>query len=282
MAGIAPFLILKPAYEYWKKKKITQESIFSLVLLVLLVLAGIGVILYRGIDVSEGNIGVIGIYSSEEILDFPLFSEYVIFLIPVFIGLSRLKQRHLQLFVPWLIVTLLLILPLFSKPGWGFRFGWNAYVPIALLSALGVGFFRKQKILFCGIITILGIFTLGGFVTSGLNIHPIIYEDEWEGFLALHESRPDIVLTGAGGGMRHWVEAAGFEFVADPSLGSHLLACDHSEHAPNGWLGGSCAMSTLYEEGMERWAEERVGRFYLVRNEELTEEDEFLNEDWDN
>jgi hypothetical protein len=193
-----------------------------------------------------------------------------------------LKRKHLLVFVPWLAVTFLLTLPLFVNPGWTTRFAWNAYLPVAMLSAIGVGYFYKKEAIFLGIILILGLQVIAGFVQAGQDIHPIIYEKEWEWFLQLRERHPERVISGAGGGLSQWLGAAGIPLVNDMEEGTHIIACDQSQKTGDRWLDGGCEMAYTYDESMAGRVEEKGGRFYLIRSRNNLPEDEFLNSGWDN
>lgn len=267
---LAPFLALLPIYKYRKGWKLGKESLFCVAMAGLLLAAGAAAILYRGLSVGEGKIGTVGLHGNSG-QSLGLFTEYLIFVPFVLLGMRRLKAERLLLFVPWLLMTLLLSQPFFTQPAWESRFIWDAYFMVAVLSALGIGYFRKDKAAYCGLITILAAYSLAGFAHSGQDIGPIIYEEEWEGLLALNEERPDIVFGMVEGGMAQWVNAAGFETAPTLPRDGYLLLCDRSEPQPDRWLAGGCMMATSVErQAIDQSAPiARFGRFYVVPAEGL-------------
>jgi len=152
-----------------------------------------------------------------------------------------------------------------AVPGWQMRFAWNAFIPIAVLCAAGAGRFTGERSLFFAAAILLSALALLGFVRSGEAISPIIYENEWDGLLRLHAERPDIAFTGAHGGMKQWIEAAGFA-VDDGPGERYLLVCDRSAKAENGWYAGGCGMTAGAESGLMTGipATARFGRFSVV------------------
>ena len=109
-----------------------------------------------------------------------IFEEFKLFLIPAVMGLAVLDKKHLMLFLPWLVVAFLLTQEFFTQDIFTFRFGWNTYVPIAILTALGAGFLRKNNPVYYSVIVLLGISVAAGFIHSAQSIHPVITLEEWD------------------------------------------------------------------------------------------------------
>jgi len=269
---IIPFLILLPVYNYHKTKKFQKESVFCIVVLALLFFSGIAVLLFKGYEF--GNFGIIRLdMEALSRIGFGLFNKYSLYALLFLIGLySVYKTRYLMLFLTWLLMAFLLTQALFVNEGWTFRFEWNSYVLVAIVSAIGAGYFRKDKPIFYGIITLMAIFLLPMFWEAGHSIAPVINLDEWEGLLALHESRPDIVFTEMFGGAIYWTEAAGFE-VSDPSPDKYLLVCmeQHEPLPPHMDMWNAChhtmnvpgpLIHELEEQGK---IEAQFGRFYVIK-----------------
>jgi hypothetical protein len=269
MLAVAPFLLIFPAYGYWRKRKLSKESLFSLAMAGMLFLAGSAVILLRGMDVSEGKVGIVGLYGAGDTA-LVLLDGYGFFLIPVFLGFSRLGRERLMLFLPWLAVAFLLTQPYFASEAWTFRFAWNTYPLVAILSAVGIFHFQKQKAALYGLVAILVIHTLGGFVASGQATHPVLETEEWEGMLKLRAERPDIQLINVGGPMGYWAEAAGLSGSDRPDPEPHFLLCDGMQFRENEWLDFSCrANNPISREEIVRLESEgkvaaSFGRFIVV------------------
>ncbi len=263
LLALSPYLVFR-AYGELAAGRRSAEAAFCLAIVGALFLAGVAIALIKGM-LSEGAVGVIGMYG-ESGLNTIALNEYSIFLLPALLGLSRLSQRHRTLLLLWLTITFLLTQPFFTRPEWQMRFAWNAYIPIAVLVAVGLGYFSSERWVFAGSALLLGVFALGGFLHSGQSISPIIYQEEWEGLLRLHDTRPDIVFSGAHGGMEQWIEAAGFEVMNGPGEGRHILVCDSSTPAENGWYAGACMMTmNAGRDEIERMPlTARFGRFYAV------------------
>jgi hypothetical protein len=260
-----PFLLLVPALEWLDKSRISAESWFCISMLAVLMSGGIVIVLAKGM-IGEGSIGVIG--QGETVgLNPVFFTEYALFLLPALLGMTRLGRKHAMLFLPWLFMGVLLSQPLITRPDFQMRFAWDAYVPVAILTGIGLGYFRTDQRAFIGACLLVGILTLAGFVRSGLDISPIIYQEEWDGLLKLHSERPDIVFTGMSGGTGQWVAAAGFEVRDDMGEGGYLLVCDGGMKEENPWYGGACDMTVranpIGTEGLPVVA--RFGRFTVLR-----------------
>lgn len=270
MLAVAPFLVLRPAYGYWKEKRIGGESLFCIAMAALLFIAGLGVLAYRGMGISDGGIGPIGFYGGQGDIS-PLIDEYLLFIPFALLGLRTLGGKRLLLFLPWLLVTLMLSMPFFTQGGWEARFVWNAYFLVALLTALGVGYLSKDRVAFYGSAILLGVCALSGFLYFGDDIGPVIYQQEWEGMLALHSQRPDIGFSRAGGGMAQWLNAAGFSTTTADMPGNYLLLCDSSVPVPDRWLEGGCKMTVHVERRIIEQTDPiaHFGRFYVVPIEQV-------------
>jgi hypothetical protein len=256
MLVVAPFLLLFPAYGYWSKRRISRESAFSIAMAGMLLLAGTAVILLKGFDVSEGKIGIVGLYTTGNAA-FVLFDEYGFFIIPVFLGLYRLSRERLLL-LPWLIMAFLLTQPFFASEAWTFRFGWNTYPLVAILTAVGIFLFQKKAILY-GLVAILSIYILGGFVAAGQATHPVIETEEWEGMLRLRAEKPDIMLVNVGGAAGYWADAAGLLASDYPDPEPYILICDGAQIRENHWLDETC-FTNIPTPPEKIWRLEREGK----------------------
>jgi hypothetical protein len=261
MLAMAPYLVYRPLRDYLGKS-FTRESMFCLGLAAMLAVVGLAVIWLGGIGLSGGRLGIVGIYDGGGFSQEP-FQRYAVFAVPAILGLLSLERKHLELFLPYVAVGILLAQPFFVDPGWQGRFSWNAYIPVAILAAAGAARFSGDRLLFGGVMLALAAYTLAGFVTAGQSISPIITEGEWEGLLSLHRERPDMAFEGMEGGMRQWAEAAGF--TVRPG-GGHLLVCDRSAPPQGSWYSGACGMTA--NAGPEELArlqdEASFGRFHVV------------------
>jgi hypothetical protein len=269
--SIAPFLAIFPAYRYWKKKPFEKEHIFCLGMLAVLLAAGLMIILLKGWDVSSGEVGVVGLYGRGDISG-SLIGEYSIFLIPAFLALAMMERKRQMLFAPWLAVAFLLSQSLFVRPEWAGRFIWDSYFPVAILTALGAGYFWKDWKAFIGVSIVLLLFVSAGFVESAQRTHPIIETGEWKGLLELDERHPGIGFGMVNGGLEYWVEAAGFDVGPD---GEFTLICVSENVGTNHWLNDGCMQSAAVVPPFlagEIEAQERIGRFLLVRIDQLPEE----------
>lgn len=260
----APFLFMRPAMEWRGGGRLSGESMFCLALLAMLFCGGLAIVAAKGLA-SGSSVGVLGLFCDGG-LNLSIFTEYSVFLLPVFLGIARLERSRLMVFVPWLFAGFLLSQPFFVEPGWQMRFAWNAYVPVAILSAAGLGYFKDDKKAFLGAAAIVCLLSLSGFVRSGEGISPIIHGDEWEGLLRLHEERPGMVFSGLAGGMQQWVAAAGFGTTAEPVQGSFFLVCDSSIRDKNSWYEGACAMTIRADRAQigQLPVEASFGRFHVV------------------
>jgi hypothetical protein len=268
MAVLFPFLLLRPAYSYWKTRMLTKESVFCLAMTAGLIAAGMATILIKGFDISNGQVGMFGLYGKGEPA-LVLFTEYAVFIIPVLLAFTRMGRGQLLLFLPWLMVTVLLNQPYFVSEAWTFRFAWDAFVFVAVLTAIGVGYFREDRTAFHGVMMLLGILVLAGFADAGQRTHPVIEAEEWEGLVRLHDERPDIVFSGLHAGVNYWAQAAGFEVVEPHLPGNYLLVCDEGQHRGNPWLDEACIHGTAMPlEAIERSGfEYHFGRFYVMSEE---------------
>jgi hypothetical protein len=268
--SIAPFLALFPALHYWKERKLEKEHLFCVGMFAALLAAGIVIILLKGWDVSSGEVGVVGLYGRGD-LSASLIDEYSIFLLPAFLALSGMKMQRRMLFLPWLAVAFLLSQTLFVRPEWAFRFVWDTYVLVALLSALGAGYFWKDRTAFLGVSVVLLVFVAAGFIESAQRTSPVIEEEEWDGLLAFHDMYPDAEFAMVHGGLGYWVEAAGIDISPE---GQFTLICI-SEHEEMGeWLEGGCQQSAavvppFLKEEVD--AIDRFGKFLVVDIETLPE-----------
>lgn len=266
--SIAPFLALFPALAYWKEKKLEKEHLFCAAVFTALLLSGMVVILYKGWDLSGGQVGVVGLYGHGE-LNAHIFDEYSLFLIPAFLALTMMGWKRQMLLVPWLAVAFLLTQTMFVDPAWSGRFVWDSYVLVAILSALGIGYFWKDPMAFAGISALLVLFVLSGFVDSANSTHPVIEEDEWFGLLELNEKYPDMKFAMVHGGLGYWSEAAGIESSPDAR---HTLICVEERQTGNQWLDGGCEQSAAKIPAfLAREIEhvERFGKFLVVEIDEL-------------
>lgn len=271
MFSLAPFLALFPALAYWKEGKLGKEHWFCLAIFVALLLAGTAVILYKGWDISSGQVGVVGLNGHGE-LNARIFDEYSLFLIPSFLALTMMGWKRQMLFVPWLAVAFLLTQTMFVDPAWSGRFVWDSFVLVAILSALGVGYFWKDPMAFAGISIVLMLFVISGFVESANSTHPVIEEDEWFGMLKLKSEYPQMRFTMIHGGLEYWTEAAGIE--SSPDAG-HTLICVEGPEESNGWLSAGCEQAAAkippFMVGEIEWVE-RFGRFLVVDIESLPDD----------
>ncbi len=270
--SVAPFLALFPALHYWKEKKLEKEHLFCVGMFAVLLAAGLVIILLKGWDVSSGEVGVVGLYGHGA-LSASLIDEYSIFLIPAFLAVAMLSRKRQALFIPWLVVAFLLSQTLFVRPDWAPRFVWDTYVLVAILAALGAGYFWKDRTAFMGVSIVLLLFVAAGFVGSAQNTHPIIETEEWQGLLELKQEYPDIQLAMiGGGGLGYWVDAAG---IALSPQGEFTLICVSEQNEHNQWLEGGCQQSAavvppFLEE--EVGATRRIGRFLVVEVDMLPDD----------
>ena len=269
-----PFLILLPVYNFHKTKKLSKESVFCIALLAVLFFSGITVLLFKGYEL--GNFGIIRL-NTEALshISFALFNKYSLYALLFLIGMYivyRTNTRYFLFFLLWLVTAFLLTQPLFVDEAWTFRFEWNTYVLAAIVSAIGAGYFRKDKSIFFVIILLVALFLLQMFWDAGHSIAPVINLDEWEGLLALHESRPDIVFTEMFGGAIYWTEAAGFE-VSEPHPDKYLLVCieQHEPLPPHMEMWNACHHTINIPEPLIHELEEQgkivaqFGRFYVIK-----------------
>ena len=116
------------------------------------------------------------------------------------------------------------------------------------------------------------LFVSAGFIESAQRTHPIIETVEWNGLLELKENRPDIGFGLVSGGLRYWVEAAGFSVGPD---GAFTLICVSENGGTNHWLNDGCMQSAAVVPpflAREIDSEGRIGRFLLVRIDALPED----------
>jgi hypothetical protein len=259
-----PFLLSGPILEWRDKLPTSAESRFCISMLAALALGGLAIILAKGLA-SGGSVGVIGLLGAGGFNNV-FFMEYAAFLLPVLLGLIMLRHKPAILFLSWLGMGILLSQPLFTQPGFQTRFAWDAYVPVAILTGIGLGYFWEDRRAFIGACLIVCIIALAGFVRVGLEISPIIYQEEWDGLLRLHSERPDIVFSRIFGGAGQWAGAAGFEVTEELKEGSCLLVCDSTLKEENDWYGGACQMTVHAEKDsiLRMPVLAHFGRFYVV------------------
>ncbi len=271
-ASIAPFLVIYPIYDFFKKKKLSKASLVCLISLVLLICATLLMaVLVPGLmdETSIGTVGLQELRPGQEAVSFSMFEQYGIFSVLIFLGLyelSKKDRRHLILFAGAILIAFLLTQPLFVEHGWLWRFILMSYVVICPVSAAGAFYFREKKVLY-GIIAIFAVYTLWGFVDMGKEFRPLINEGEYLGLLELHSRIPDAVIFGPRGGIAYWFEATGFN-VSDgqPDFSGNVYFV-HEESGGMRTLGGPPQKSPNIEELLEQGGEffAKVGRFTFIK-----------------
>jgi len=223
MASIAPFLVIYPVYDFLKDRKLSRASLVCLVSFGMLVCATLAMDILIPSLLDETSIGTIGLQQlrpGQEAVSFSMFEQYGIFSVLIFLGLyefSKKDRRYLILFAGAILVAFLLTQPLFVEQGWLWRFILMSYIFVCPVAAAGVFYFREKKVLY-GIIVILFLYTLWGFVESGTSefFRPVIMEGEYLALIELQTQMPDAVVFGPRGGVAYWLEAAGFTFSDRP------------------------------------------------------------------
>ena len=276
-ASIIPFLVIYPVYDFLKDKKLSRTSLVCLVSLGILACATILMLLFIPGLISETSIGTIGLQElrpGQEAVCFSMFEQYGIFSVLIFLGLyefSKRDRRYLILFGGAILVAFLLTQPFFVNQSWLWRFILMSYVIVCPVAAVGVFYFREKKV-FYGIIAILSIYTLWGFVESGNSefFRPVINEGEYLGLMKLSSQIPDAVIYGIRGGTAYWFEAAGFNVSdghPDFSSGNVYFVHEESKGKPGMQQQTSISIEELVSQGGVVFA--KVGRFTFIEMENL-------------
>jgi hypothetical protein len=235
VVSVFPFLVLFPIFDLIQTKKLTGEAKISLAIALLIVIcASILIIIEPGLITDEG-IGTLGIQHlrpGQNLINFSIFQNYsfsLLFIIPGLLSLYQSNKKHLILFVSWLIMSFLLMQPVFVEQHWLFRFELMAYLAIIPLLALGAGYFAKNSILFYLCAAILCGFTLYFFYNTAMHTGPLITDSEWQGLLQLKDSVPaNATFGGAFGGVGYWIEAAGLSISNDQNATYLIIQKDRN------------------------------------------------------
>ncbi len=282
--SVTPFLVLLPAYDYIKEKKITKEAKVCLFIIGGMALAGILILLLKPGLLGDYSLGPVGLeYMDDsapgrEGINLEIFSTYSIFSLLVFLGIYssyKIDPKWALLFIPWLLISFLLTQPMLVDNSWIFRFELNSYIPISILAGLGIFYFRKEKSAFYGVMLLMAMYTLYMFAEAGTERTPLITMEEYQGLLLFSAAHPDAEIIGPVGGLAYWVQAAGLEIVADKtmppqSLDIYIMLSVQQERKPGVPMqkfGGIRQTRSISKEELDRIPhDEIVARFgnYII------------------
>ncbi|MFH1785442.1 MAG: glycosyltransferase family 39 protein [Candidatus Micrarchaeota archaeon] len=239
VVSLFPFLLLFPAIDYYEKKSLTTEAKLSFCAAIMILICAIFVLAIRPDLITGEGIGTLGLQNlkpGQNWFNFSILGAYSIMIVFILLGLLniyKLNKRHFFLFLIWLIMSLLLMQPIFVDHSWVIRFELMAYLVSVPLMAIGALYLISNKPLFYFSILLICLFNFYLFYQMGDALAPIITNEEWDGFLTLHTAFPNASFTGVSGGIKYWAQAAGLNLTDGKTANFVILQKDrHSVSIP--------------------------------------------------